>query len=109
MGISNNFKIKNIKLLVDSNDIISVNGYYYNKVDYELFDFGSFNTNEILLDFPNKNISLDNHITSTDVSNYIMDDNHNIKYSDETSTYLMITFESNGNFNISNIGFELIK
>lgn len=109
LDIKEEIKIKNIKLLVESNDIINGGGYYYNKVDYELFDFGSFNTNEVLLDFSNKNIILDKHKTSTDISNYIIDDNHNIKYSDETSKYLMLSFETNNIINISNIEFELTK
>lgn len=109
LDIKEEIKIKNIKLLVDSNDIINVNGYYYNKENYNYFDLGSFNTGEVLLDFSNKNILLDKHQTSTDISNYIIDDNHNIKYSDETSTYLMLSFDTNNIINISNIEFELTK
>lgn len=109
LDIKEEIKIKNIKLLVDSNDIINVNGYYYNKEDYNYFDLGSFNTGEVVLDFSNKNILLDKHKTSTDISNYIIDDNHNIKYSDETSTYLMLSFETNNIINVSNIEFELTK
>lgn len=109
LDIKEEIKIKNIKLLVDSNDIINVNGYYYNKENYNYFDLGSSNTGEVLLDFSNKNILLDKHKTSTDISNYIIDDNHNIKYSDETSTYLMLSFETNNIINISTIEFELTK
>lgn len=109
LDIKEEIKIKNIKLLVDSNDIINVNGYYYNKENYNYFDLGSFNTGEVLLDFSNKNILLDKHQTSTDISNYIIDDNHNIKYSDETSTYLMLSFETNNIINISTIEFESTK
>jgi len=109
LDIKEEIKIKNIKLLVDSNDIINANGYCYNKENYNYFDLGSFNTSEVLLDFSNKNITLDKHKTSTDISDYIIDDNHNIRYSDETSTYLMLSFKTNSIINISNIELELTK